>query len=261
MVTCACACIHFSNKKKEVVGDWCGEREARVLCLHPHSDLSDGHAPLLFHPLQHSAASCASVSCGLPARSYRFPIRVYCVYKDKERQQRKYNWTEIEYRRMASVLEICHLYHNGNSVGSRGGMKKCSPGACDTRWQISPAGGQIKLTWDFSSYEQIWNCPMIWTCDILLHICPFTLKRFASLLVFYPFAHRLLAFMCHTERKWWTNERLRDARALSFLAVLIVSTAESFFSLEVSVCFALKRCSLSRQELLSAERWTRPELC
>lgn len=114
-------CIHFSNKgQKEVVGGlvWCegGMCPLSSPTLRPVSSL-------FFHPLQHSGAICASVSCVFPAHSQRFPIGVDHVYRDEDRTAPNNNCMEIEDLCLANVLEISHLYHNGNGVGSSGGMK------------------------------------------------------------------------------------------------------------------------------------------
>lgn len=168
-------CIHFSNKggkKKRLWGEWRGVREARVLCLHPHSDLSDRHT--LLPPLQHPAACRASVSCVLPAHSQRFPMRVYHVCRNEERQQRNNNCIEIENRRVAKMLEICHLCRNRKVVGSRGGMKKgfLQPGTPGERGRFHLQGARliwheillhtskpVKVLW--SGFEDFW--PHVWT--------------------------------------------------------------------------------------------------
>lgn len=114
-------CIHFSNKKKKKRLWWerCGAREACVLCLHPHPDLSDRPARLP-PPPPFSSQLCISL------------LRVTCSFSkipSKSRLQRQRwsnNGIETQYRRGANMGEICHLYHNRNDVGSRGGMKKCS---------------------------------------------------------------------------------------------------------------------------------------
>lgn len=180
-------CIHFSNKKtKEVVGGigvvWCGVvwgRHVSFVFTHPQTCQT---GTLFFHPLQHSAANCAPVSCGLPAHSQRFPKRAYYLYRAEERQQRNNHRIEIEYRRSANMLEICHLYHNRNGVGSCGGKKKCSlqpvmPGESD-RFHLQGA----RLNWHEIFLHISKSIIVLWSglYDILL------LFRFASLLVFTP---------------------------------------------------------------------------
>lgn len=178
-------CIHFSNKKtKEVVGGlvWCGVvwgRHVSFVFTHPQTCQT---GTLFFHPLQHSAANCAPVSCGLPAHSQRFPKRAYYLYRAEERQQRNNHRIEIEYRRSANMLEICHLYHNRNSVGSCGGKKKCSlqpvmPGESD-RFHLQGA----RLNWHEIFLHISKSIIVLWSG--LYDILP--LFRFASLLVFTP---------------------------------------------------------------------------
>lgn len=74
-------CIRFSNKKKR---GGIGVREACVLCLHPHSDLSNKAALLPPPPTFSNQISVSqdSVSCLLPAPSQRFSSRL-CYNKER----------------------------------------------------------------------------------------------------------------------------------------------------------------------------------
>lgn len=118
-------CIHFSNKKrKEVAGGlelvWC---EGGICPL---------SSPTLRPVRQARPSSTPSDTQQLIVHQrpvyYLLILKDFLedVCRDEDGQQGNNCCIEIEYRRTANMLEICHLYHNRNGVGSRGRMKKCS---------------------------------------------------------------------------------------------------------------------------------------
>lgn len=116
-------CIHFSNKKRKkevVVGTvWCEGGMCPLSSPTPtprpvrQARSSSTPSTVQQPPVHQSPAYTCSFS--------KIP------YKSRlQRQRWRNNGIETEYRRGANMVEICHLYHNRNDVGSRGGMKKCS---------------------------------------------------------------------------------------------------------------------------------------
>lgn len=95
-------CIHFSNKKKKRF--WgIGVREACVLCLHPHSDLSNKRA-LLPPPPTFSNQLCVS----LTGRRFRITCSFSnflfnSVLQGWKEETRGNNYIAIEYRLIANM--------------------------------------------------------------------------------------------------------------------------------------------------------------
>lgn len=142
--TCAAFILATRKKKRGCGGNgvvW--GRHASFVFTHTQTCQT---GTLFFHPLQPSAANCASVSCVSPARSQRFPIRL--DHRMPARRQLVRNLPSL------SQQERC---------GEPWRHEELLSTARKTRWkpQISPTGGQINLRGGFPFYLQICDCVLI----------------------------------------------------------------------------------------------------